>query len=259
MSQILVNPFEGRGFKLADVEDIRDISIDETVKNAFQKYCSLSYGDSKITLLRKMKLDVLNQMQLNILLQKITRETEKSKVGDEVTGMYLSRLIQLSYSKGHDNFVLMFKEGISYLGYNLKGKFGKPLNITLYGDALDHCGAESKYLNMNISGNTTGYLGSHSDSCKYVLNGSTQNSCGSNALLCDFEISGNVGSELGFFSYLSKYTVQGKIGNNPGLESKVGTLKIQNERDFKRYCIRPVCLFWRIQLIDTNGEVLKEN
>ena len=39
MSQILVNPFEGRGFKLADVEDIRDISIDETVKNAFQKYC----------------------------------------------------------------------------------------------------------------------------------------------------------------------------------------------------------------------------
>ena len=139
---------------------------------------------------------------------------------DSTIGVYLKKLIENSYRKGHNDFNLYFPDGltINKFGQQLMGELSNPIKITINGDLGDSSFYNSSNLFVLINGNVGVDVAGSVKKSNMIINGNVDDSFGSNSRDLKTKITGNVGPSFGFASY----RLTAKIGGN--LSSDFGYL-----------------------------------
>ncbi|MFH1638030.1 MAG: hypothetical protein ABIB71_06400 [Candidatus Woesearchaeota archaeon] len=118
---------------------------------------------------------VLDPEQINSFLQATIRYEDNKPYGEH-TGLFITQLIHNSHYAGNNKFTLntkAFSEGIGGIGYNLKGRKNKLLEIIVNGDAGKECGHHAKNIGkLHISGNVGHGCGKSARNIKELYIGS---------------------------------------------------------------------------------------
>ncbi|MBW3015906.1 hypothetical protein KY330_05785 [Candidatus Woesearchaeota archaeon] len=157
--------------------------IDHSALNARDTYEALKHLDALVA---------LPDIAIYMLSQKMGRG-----------GVLLSRLIQISYDNGYNNFMV---HGIDRLGYYLQGKYRDRIKVHINGNA-EGIGEASHYCDFYVHGSAgygTGmdalksrfyidgdcWVGSHPRSCRFEVDGSIRfhNSFGLYPKDCTFKL-----------------------------------------------------------------------
>ena len=127
---------------------------------------------------QQKKIPVLTPTQIDLTLQRIIQETQEEKINSNVTGLYITHLIQESYTAGHNNFTLNTKDTtIDCLAYKLTGTKKQPIDITINGNTGNWCGSNMKQSQVTINGNTEAWCGYNMTQSQVTINGNTGNNC----------------------------------------------------------------------------------
>ena len=153
------------GFTAGKPEEEKPIEVAEgrfqELREKYEKFL-----DAKITPWNDMDderrkiTDLLMPEDINKFLQ-ITIQYEQHRQYCWRTGYFISRLVQNSYTAGHNEFILdttALKE-IDYLGSRLEGTKERPIELTIKGNAGSNFGFWSKDATFNIIGNARDYCG----------------------------------------------------------------------------------------------------
>lgn len=226
-----VDPFAGKP-KGSSPERIGEVDIenDPLVEKTFEAYNSLDLGFSTLEKNCKrvfqLQLDVLNPVQIDKVLQRIIMHGEKEQ--REITGFFLSKLMQNSYYEGYTDFTLTTTdEGISHLGYDLKGNPNRKLNVHVMGNTDTHFGFLSEYCLFTLEGSTGNLCGADSNSSSFLIKGNTGHWCGYQSKQSLFTLGRSTGDWCGNYSNESSFFVQEDAGNDCGNQSKYGNYVIQ--------------------------------
>jgi len=168
-----VNPFESqKSQKQPEKEAKAKTGIDKDIEKTMEHYNNVTKKELSFTVaerkINRFKLRTLDPVQVNILFKRIITET-KSEFRKE--GMFISKIIQHSYTKGYNDFILDtgdFK--IEYFGYHLVGKPKNPIRIKIRGNSGTNLSQMSKYVEYDIDGEVDEYsLSVLSSNCKYNI------------------------------------------------------------------------------------------
>jgi len=157
---------------------------------------------------------ILKPEQINYVLQ-ATAKYEEHENYVENTGYFITKLIQNSYDAGHNKFKLntsTLTKRIDYIGWKLKGRKGKPLELLVEGDVGDWFCSWAEYVSMSIKGDIGDNFGSF-------------------ARYSSFNINGNLGFLWGFSATRSIF----KTSNRETFEN----LKRYRNKENKIYFIKP--------------------
>jgi len=144
--------------------------------------------------------EILTPDEINSFLQ-ATQQHESHRNYSWNTGSMVSRLIQNSYNKGYNNFLLNLKNDYFYthdnIGIHLLGTEATPLFLTIQGDVEHWCGEDAKYSSFTLSGDVGDCCGDGAQYSSYVVKGNAKNCCGLNARNSTFTFNGTVGNLFG--------------------------------------------------------------
>lgn len=232
-----VDPFRRKaGGNSPELVDDLKIEKDELVERVFEIYHNLNFSASwfkQATSISQLDLKVLNPAQIDVVLREIL--DDELRRSNEVTGRFLSRLIQDSYNAGYNNFVLTTGDtAIEYLCYKLEGASNRELEVRVNGSAGINCGFNSKHISVTVQGNVGVDSGSHSYSSTFAIEGNAASWCGAHSYSSTFSIEGNMGVGLGYESNFSSFTVEGSIEGNCGEKSKGGKYFTPNYATYKK-------------------------
>jgi len=189
--------FEGLEDVLKQYEKILEMKIDYYACNAVERIKT-----------------VLEPEQINTFLQAtIPFETHKNYA--ENTGYFITKLIQNSYNAGHNRFKLGTKvltKRIKDIGWQLKGKEGKPLELLVEGDVGNWCGTEAEYSTISIAGNAGDWCGAMAKYLSLSIEGDVGNDCCKWIEHSFVIIDGNAGHRLG-------YGAKGTVFKTPNRET----------------------------------------
>lgn len=160
--------------------------------------------------------DILTPAEINLFLQ-ATIGFEERKKYSELTGIFITRLIQNSYNAGHNNFKLNTKnrKGLHYFGSFLEGKEGNPLTIYGEGDVGHLCFNSAEHIIFSIKGNVG-------------------QQCGHYATNSIFSIRGDVRFELGYSATHCTFLIEGNLGDRGSWMAKKSTFKTPNEKTLEK-------------------------
>ena len=171
---------------------------------------------------------ILEPEEINAFLQ-ATIVFEDSKDYILNTGEFISKLIQNSYDKGYNNFILNTKSLIEIhsIGDKLEGAEKKPIEVTIEGNTKNLCGYRSKNAIFNIKGNTGEWCGEESKNSIFNIEGNAGGNCGKYSTNSTFKIKGNVGDYCGTFSKYSTYSIEGDVADDCGYHAENSTFNIE--------------------------------
>lgn len=174
--------------------------------------------------------NVLAPDQINKFLQ-ITL-AYKNQVGyHDLTGLFVTKLIQDSHNAGYNNFYLgtsAFKE-LHWIGAHLKRT-----QLTIKGDVGMHCGSRAKDSIFTITGNVGDCCGVESLGSTFSVAGNVGDRCGTHASRSTFLVVGNVGDNCGHMTWNSTFSITGTIGDECGEYVIGSTFKTPNKRTLKK-------------------------
>ena len=125
---------------------------------------------------QRKKIPIIAPAQIDLVLQRIIHKTPKEQINDRSTGIYITHLIQESYTAGNNNFTLNTKDTIiNNLAYKLAGTTEQPIKLTINGNIGDKCGFDMEQLQLTINGNTEAWCGTHMTQSTITINGNTGN------------------------------------------------------------------------------------
>ena len=138
-----------------------------SVEDVLKRYEEAVLGDSDnvlevVSSLRRHNIkDVLMPEELNEFLQATKRFAEHDHYN--ITGLFMSQLIQNSYDAGNTEFTLDVKDRpmIHALGQNLRGTPTRPLVLNIDGAAGHLCARDSCYVEINVSGDAESDFGAY--------------------------------------------------------------------------------------------------
>jgi formylmethanofuran dehydrogenase subunit C len=144
-----------------------------------------------ISLIRDLK--VIDPVQIELLLERVIDENPIAKVNDNKMGLFLSALIQNSYTYGHYNyFRLATRESeINKLGWGLKGTKDSKIILAIDGNVGEDCGERAKYIQLDILGNAGAWCGYRAKYTHFDIQGNAGDGCGWGAKHSHFSIHGN--------------------------------------------------------------------
>ncbi|MFH1637496.1 MAG: hypothetical protein ABIB71_03665 [Candidatus Woesearchaeota archaeon] len=177
---------------------------------------SLSYAYEMIPKIEA----VLTPVQINSLLQS-TLKYEEHWLYKQSTGLFITKLIENSYNSGHKKFHLntALLKRIEHIGYSLKGRKDKLLEIVVEGDIGDHCFGFVDYLELKLIGDAGKSLGGAAQYSRFDVEGNVEESCG-----CDFPLyTGQTffcGGMLISGSKSSVFNISGSLGESSGQRSE---------------------------------------
>ena len=173
--------------------------------------------------------DVLTPSEIDSFLHHTTLREEHGRY-TELTGYFVSRLIQCSYDTGNRVFYVdthslkLFHD----MGARVVGNIDRKLELTIHGEIGDMCGENTQNANI-VVGTTGNFLGSHAYNSTFK--GRTAgDKCGFKTKNCTFTIE-EVGHGCGFKVQQSTFTI-GTAGNLCGLESKHSTFTIEKAGEY---------------------------
>jgi len=261
-----INPFNNqKSQKMPEKEGKVEIEKDMLVERTLELYRTEQIWNETIIDSVYDEMYVLNPPQIDILLQRILKETEKRPryIDRGILGAsrFITGLIQKSYDNGHNNFQLT-TGGRLINCFQLKGKEDNRLKLTIKGNALNDTGTgsencilsvegnagvnfgfRSKNSIFNLEGNTGGSCGQHSERCTYNIGGDVGGSCGKKSKKCRFDIKGNTGGYLGEWAENCRFDIKGNVGFYSGNWSQGNKYNIggNTEDDFGNYSVE--CIF----------------
>lgn len=225
------DPFSGKTWERKP-EEIVEVGVEEDplVERILEKhhFC-VKYVSSlfreKIGFLSELEVDALTPSQINRVLQEII--DRDANVLDEVTGLFLGRLIQVSYDAGYNDFVLTTGDyRVNYFGRKLEG-------------------LPEKKLKMGIQGNVGYGFGVHSQYAAFTVHGSVGEWSASDSKFCALTIEENVEKNLGCYSKQNTFIIGGEIGERCGHGSRNSTFITYNKETYKQMKKSvPKSFFW---------------
>jgi glutamate synthase domain-containing protein 3 len=283
-----LDPF-GKGRKAVPDSVQRVVpEVDELVERAYKEYLTIpisgyfdkDFDEYMLNVSQKPIIkdrNVLNPSQIELLLEKIIGENPLKVVNDWNTGLFLTAIIQISYTYGHNNFTLTTGDShIVYIGHELKGTIDNKIIITvdgnvgadcgqgaeysifrIQGNANYGCGLETKFSEFNIQGNADygcGLCAGHSD---FSINGDAGNDCGSYAEYTNFNIRGNAGGWCGEHAERSYFNIYGNAEKGCGEKARFSKFTVHSQDLFKRLR-KDLGITNRLALTDDSGKVTKK-
>ncbi len=111
----------------------------------------------------------------------------------ELTGRFISRLIQSSYNANNNDFDIRLDPDVSweYIAANLKGEKDNPIRINIFGDLGDDLGYNAKYVDIKLEGSAGAGVGVWSENSKFDVLGDVNAFLGAYAKKSRFVIHGN--------------------------------------------------------------------
>jgi len=222
--EAIVNPFAGKESASPDnvakkIPPVRNSKID----SALEKYKKLeAWGsgdpnwarfDSKeqwFIQISELNPETLTPAEIDILLDRILKETPKWKFGDERTGHYISYLVQLSYNAGHSDFhITAGHTPISCFLTTVSGTEQRRLKARILADFSPSVASNVNYLDVIVDGSVMG-LGYRSNHSTFIINGNANSSPGSGSRDCEYVIEGNVEGIIDKVQRCT-YTIEGKF------------------------------------------------
>ena len=250
-SHMVVNPFS-RSDDLREPDEVKKIELgDELVDRALKVYEGIE--DKRSTnknydQILQLEQIVLNPEQINILFQLIINKSLAYRVNQNITGLYLSKLIQDSYNAGHNNFYLNTGDTqIERMGCELKGTLENVLKLKIDGNVGSTCGADSEKTMFNINGNVGDGCGLDTTNSTFGIKGNVGTWCGMKSIYSTFNIKGNVEARCGVYTTNSTFEIDGNVGKLCGKCSHSSTFYIlgdigddcggDKEKFLLEYCI----------------------
>jgi len=201
-------------------EERRIPPISNIISEALQYYLEFVADDFRVMIeeFRILGTDHIPFKEMDYILtpQEIDNFMKiASPYGESLLGVYVSRLINNSFSAGNNDFHLYTKSRIKRLGHILSGNIlpNRELRLNVYGD-MGEWGANSIY------------------KCNLAVEGSVGKYFCSNARLCDVTIYGNVGPDFAHSAEMSTFTILGDMENSP--RCRKCHLKTPNKRTFDK-------------------------
>ena len=182
--------------------------------------------------LRTLRLPVLTPEQISI----VSSYLFENKVETYYEGTYLSKCIQQSYRKGHNEFHLYTNDSQpSYISYGLEGKQGKKLSLRIHGSIGSYFGSDSQDIDATIDGNVLHNLGSKSKRSSFIVDGDAALFVGTDSKKSKFTIKGDTGDFIAGHANACEFTFYGLIGSigNYRPYSKNCIFNFKNERAYK--------------------------
>lgn len=207
-----VNPFLGKiPGRSPELVTEMDFEQDELIEQILKQYRCIKFLDDWTTTIASisiLELDVLTPKQIDVVLQRMIRYEERPVSG--ITGLFVSKLVQDSYDRGYNDFVLTTGNlGIDRIGWNLKGSLERKLEIKIKGHVGYGCGYNAECSSVLVEGNAGDICGSNSVSSTIHVRGNTGYSCGSRSESSLFIVEGSVGRECGNESQYSIFLITG--------------------------------------------------
>jgi len=262
-----INPFANKRKgripdELQEVEFGRDKALERILK-VYQQIDSDDEYKKRQRVLSRLKRKILTPSQIDIFLQKIIDKTTFEKINSQLTGEFLSRLIQYSYNKGYNGFVLHAQDTqIPNLGYELKGRDENRLEVCIKGYGGYHCGQQSKQSIFTIEGDVGQNCGDNSEQSTFNIEGDAKRECGYQSKQSTFHIGGNVrgrcGNEskegifhikgdapewCGSFAENGVFNIKGDVGYSCGIMSKQSTFTIGGNVGYECGYFAQECIF----------------
>jgi hypothetical protein len=243
-----LDPF-GKGRK-AVPDSVQKVvpDVDELVERAYGEYLRIPgsgffYETEELvsrTAIIKDK-SALNPSQIELLLERIIEEYPAEIVSYRVTGLFLTALIQNSYTYGHYNNFRLATAGskIGLIGHRLKGTKKDRIVLTIEGNTGHDCGEMARYSKFNIYGNVDADCGWEAKYSDFDIHGNAGEGCGINAEHSNFNIYGNAAEYCGSYAECSRFIV-----HNPEL---FGSLR----------CV--LSSTNKLSLVDDAGNVIKRS
>ena len=273
----MINPFEReREYRLQKVDSVRRIEFKSSpVIEAYQKYQDyikrvLYHKDSPVVRPSLHSL-ILSPEEINSFVHIITGEyleeflyfnsiLEIEKLDDrvnEATGHFISRLVQVSYEKGNNDFKISIDRfNIDYLLNELSGTEDRPIkaeiignvgrkfcsdsdfvNIRLIGDSEGGCYNNTEYSELEEIGNTEECFGFCCENSILKITGNADYFCGAYMKNSSLTNIGNVRTDYGNNSFNSGFILHGDGNlNELGDESENchcfldGIITLENEK-----------------------------
>ncbi|MFH1637424.1 MAG: hypothetical protein ABIB71_03295 [Candidatus Woesearchaeota archaeon] len=154
----------------------------EELVRQYEEILATKEWDNLQKLLAKNRI-ILEPEEINRFLQ-ATIGYESHKLYCDRTGFFITRLIQNSNDAGNNKFILSTKalaKELRAIGYNLRGKHDRPLEIRVDGNTGGWCGFEAQNIRqIYIGGNAGGDCGYKAkDIGKIHIAGNSGGWCGS--------------------------------------------------------------------------------
>lgn len=182
---LALNPF-GKGKRPETVDDVKLCEeLEGQVNEMFKVYkvfstiahCEGSGYDVKYKWAVNLDLVALPPPALYILSKKMDDH-----------GEFLSRLIQVSYDNGYNDFIV---HGFNCLGVMLKGRQDRYLNVTVKGNAGIFLGADIEYCDFTVEGSTSYGFAKRAYRSRFVVEANVENGLGG-AESCSAEVLGDI-------------------------------------------------------------------
>jgi len=214
-----VNPFESQKSEKKPESEKKVIIGDKQIEKTLEQYQRLNitgYWIKDEQRLSRLEPQTLTPAQIDMLLQHMVQTTNKEKLEHELSGTFLTDLIQKSYDAGYNDFILDPERiEIHRIGYELEGKPENKIKGTVKG-------------NVGIG------LGNRSENCIFNVKGDTMKSCGHSSENSIFNIEGDSWYHCGNWSRNSTYNIKGSIGNDCGKHSENCTFTSSNKKTYEK-------------------------
>jgi len=178
---------------------------------------------------------ILEPLKIDTLLQKILQNNyAEKKYVPEIVGKYLSKIIQISYDAGNNDFVLNTGDYfIRNLGFKLNGKEKNPIKLTIQGNTGDKCGTGVIHSEFSITGITRDSCGWGAKYSKFSMEGNVGDWCGTDAKFSGFSVKGSVGGSFGRHAEYSEFSVVCDTGDLCGDDARYSNFDIKGNTGIK--------------------------
>ena len=226
----------------------------------------------------RKKIPIITSAQIDLVLQRVIQETTTEQTNHYITGVYITHLIQESYTAGNNNFALNTKDTtIDDLAYRLAGTTENPITLTIQGNIGNDCGSYGEHQTITVQGNTGGWCGwgmkqSHvtingntgyncgrnMKQSQLIINGNTGDWCGRGMEQSQLVINGNTGDWCGWRMEHSRLVINGNTGNDCGKHATDSTISTNNKETYKK--IRQNILKGnKTFLYDNKGNIMEQH
>jgi len=207
----------------------------EVLLEQYEEILEIDDWEKAYNATKKVKA-VLKPDKINTFLQ-ATIPYEAHKRYAENTGYFITKLIQNSYNAGNNGFKLVTKalsKKINNIGWELKGKKDKPLELLVEGDVGKECGAGAEHSTISITGNAGDGCGVLAKYSTISIAGNAGKECGYEAEHLTISIAGDAGNRCGYKAEHSTINIAGNAGDGCGWRAEHSVFKTPNRETLEK-------------------------
>jgi len=184
------------GYEPGELEEVRKVQVIDNEFPALMKKYEKTLDDersgfinhSDFSRINQNITEVLRPAEINSFLHS-TRIYEDHQRYSWKTALVLSSLIQNSYNKGYNHFMLTNPDhpNLPFMGAYIIGQEKNPLYLTLQGDVGVRCGERARYCVLNFNGDVDRFCGFLATDSTFIFKGEAGKKSGTSTNRCTFK------------------------------------------------------------------------